>query len=343
MPDEMTLLRDARPPADGPHPLLAERAREELMTEIASSSGQRRRSRRVLPIAVPALALVVAAVVGVALAGRGGGTAWAAELVEVAQGAPRVLVGEDRWRVTRADEFSADYGEMTFSNSGRELELHWQPAQQYQSFVRDRARSSDVQTRASVTGADARVFRYTGVNDFTAIWVRDGSVLEARARASDVDAFKALLASLRSVDVDTWLSALPASVIAPAGRAEVVDEMLVGVPLPPGFAAAPLLEGNAVRDRYQLGAQVAGAVACAWIDRWVDARRTGKTGLEREAVAALETARSWQVLREMNDEGDYPEVLWQYVDAIAAGTPVLGGRAFSVEESYRGALGCRAP
>ena len=51
--------------------------------------------------------------------------------------------------------------------------------------------------------------------------------------------------------------------------------MLAGVPHPEGFDIVALQSGDGIRDRYQLGAQVAGAVACAWIEQWVDARRAG--------------------------------------------------------------------
>jgi hypothetical protein len=52
------------------------------------------------------------------------------------------------------------------------------------------------------------------------------------------------------------------------------------------------------------------------------------------------TARDWPVLHEMNDEGDYPEVLWRYADAMANGGQIEGGKSMSVEESAPDALGC---
>ena len=42
----------------------------------------------------------------------------------------------------------------------------------------------------------------------------------------------------------------------------------------------------------------------------------------------------------MEREGKYGEVLLQYVDAIAADGKAVGGKPVSVEESYKGALGC---
>ena len=104
--------------------------------------------------------------------------------------------------------------------------------------------------------------------------------------------------------------------------------MLRGVPLPPGFDA-PAGEAT-TRDRYQLGAKVAGAVACAWIERGGE-----------EARRALASAKTWPILHEMNAEGDYPEVLWQYADAFQKGGDVPAGKpGVTVKNSYRDALGC---
>ena len=60
----------------------------------------------------------------------------------------------------------------------------------------------------------------------------------------------------------------------------------------------------------------------------------------RQAVATLKTARSWAVLKEMEREGAYGDVLFQYVDAMAADGTVVGGKPLSVEQSYKDALGC---
>ena len=42
----------------------------------------------------------------------------------------------------------------------------------------------------------------------------------------------------------------------------------------------------------------------------------------------------------MSSQGDYPRVLWEYADAMASGSPVMGGKPLSIEGSYRQALGC---
>jgi hypothetical protein len=128
--------------------------------------------------------------------------------------------------------------------------------------------------------------------------------------------------------------------VTPASTAETVDAMLADMQLPAAFDPSSLRNGTSVHDRYQLGARVAGAVACAWIERLIDARREGDERAVREATAALLGSKDWAILREMRGEGDYPEVLWQYADAFAGKTDAVASKGGSVEDSYRSALGC---
>jgi hypothetical protein len=343
MRDEIELLQEARPHAAGPSPELARQARASLMAEIAVTRRPRRwHRRRMLGLAAPAFVAAVAAfVIGMTLSGRNGEQAWAAALVRVAEAAPRLLVDEPGWQVTRADQLSVDYGEMTLADGDRELELKWLSASQYAHAVETRVEEMDDLATAPAADAEARLFRYPGKNEYVAVWRRGDYTVEARGLAPDADAFRALLGSLHEVDVDTWLSAMPASVVKPASQAEVVDEMLAGIPLPPGFDATAIPTTDAVRERYQLGAQVAGAVACAWIDRWVAARGAGDETGAREAVDAMATARTWPVLLEMDEDGAYSEVLWKYAAAMATNGPVPAGKpGVTVEQSYQAALGC---
>jgi hypothetical protein len=114
------------------------------------------------------------------------------------------------------------------------------------------------------------------------------------------------------------------------------------VPLPPGLDVASLLQGDDgnVPDRYQLAAKVSGTVACAWLDRWMAARRDGDDRSVRQAVGVLATSHDWRVLHDMQAAGDYPRVLWQYADAAASNTPIAAGKNVTVEQSCRSALGC---
>ena len=54
-------------------------------------------------------------------------------------------------------------------------------------------------------------------------------------------------------------------------------------------------------------------------------------GQAAEAARVLGTARDWPVLIEMDERGDYPEVVWEYSDTVLSG---------EVPEYYREGLGC---
>lgn len=76
------------------------------------------------------------------------------------------------------------------------------------------------------------------------------------------------------------------------------------------------------RDRHQLGAVVAGSVACAWIYQWLAATETGDDDAAAEAVRcgeALRRARDWPILVELAAVGDYSAPVQQYADAVASG------------------------
>jgi hypothetical protein len=163
-----------------------------------------------------AAAIAAGAAAFVVSTGSRGEDAWAAALVRIAEQSPRLLVDDPAWRVSRADEFNGTTGEMTFSDGTRQLELRWQPVEAHPSTVADRAASADVASTAEVLDVPARLFRYAGTDDFTALWAMGGHAIELRGRARDMDSFRAVLASVAKVDVDTWLEALPKSVVLPA-------------------------------------------------------------------------------------------------------------------------------
>jgi hypothetical protein len=308
VPDLETLRRLA-PPVEPATPDVLARAR-------AGMRPRRRRPARALLLAPVAAAAALA----IALT-QTGGPSFAAELVRAAEASPRLLM--DGWNVTRVDEWSEDQGEMTFADGSRTLELSWWSASQTGNEGKD----SD-----KLTAGGRTVYRYHGTNDYTAFWRSGDATVEARALAASPQDFVALLQRLHAVGAETWLRALPDTAIAPSAHGAAVDAMLKGLPLPPGFDAAALRHDARTRDRYQLGAQVAGAVACGWIEAWLHG--------DKRAVPALAGARDWQVLEDMNAEGDYPEVLWQYADAVAHGGTVPGGKPITVKESYKDALGC---
>jgi hypothetical protein len=292
-------------------------------------------------VAVGVAAALILGVIGVvSLRESDTGTAWAAPLVRIAENSPRLLIAKAGWEVVRADEFSDTYGEMTFSDGTNAMDLHWIPGKRHKVAVKNRQRSSQELRNLAIAGSQAVLFRYEGTTDFTAVW-RDGvHSLELRGVFPTVDDYRAISETLQKVDVNTWLSAMPESVVKPDVRADRVDEMLADVPVHPDVNVEKLKASELVTDRYQLGAKVSGAVACAWIGQWVDATAKGNDGRAQEAVDAMASSHNWAILLEMDEEGDWPEVMWELADAMPNDAAVSGGRPMTIEESYASALGC---
>jgi hypothetical protein len=201
------------------------------------------------------------------------------------------------------------------------------------SLIADREDAGPRLDDASALGQPVAVVRYGASDDYAAMWLLDGVVYEVRARV-DEDSLRDVLRRLEFVHPETWEAALPDSAIT--DRETTVREMLTGLPLPEGFDIAPLLQGD-VRDRYQLGARVAGTVACSWFDQWNKAVTNGDELARTAALDALETSRQWPVLLQMDVSGDYPEVLWDYVE-LAAEDGIREGRP--VVEHLDPGLGC---
>ena len=328
----MTAPHDDRPLADAnPWPqhrvgsLPVQEAGRALLAEIVAtpvldrpdvSAPGRQRPRWLMPVAVAAAVLLV---VGVPLyLTRGGGgpdPSYAASATRVAQANPRLLVSAPGWQVARVESFTATEGEMTFTDGDHELDVHWRAARDYQGYLADRSHGN-TSGPVEVLGQQGTLFAYGGT-DFTTILPPQGaSFLEVRGDLGSRQAYLEVLRSLTPVSVDTWLAAMPDNVVQPGDMDATVAEMLKGMPLPPGFDAQPLSR-DLPSERYQVGAQVAGAVACAWLDRWDDAHRDGDAQAERTALEAMQTSKHWPVLLQMNAEGDYPEVVWELADGIA--------------------------
>jgi hypothetical protein len=252
---------------------------------------------------------------------------------------PRLLLGGG-WKVTRVDEWKRDSGEMTFTRNDRTLLLSWLPTSVAGPKVGPAKQpGARPELEFGTAGGDrAAVWSSKDSGDRVAVW-RDGdTTLLARGPSLGAAELAGLVQSLREVGVEEWLRAVPERGVTPPEHADAVEGMLAGLPLPPGLDVEALTAGATTRDRYQLGARVAGTVVCGWIAEWADAKAAGDEARTGRAVDALATSRDWPVLREMNAEGDYPEVVWQYADAVAGDGTVVGGKTLTVEESYKAAL-----
>jgi hypothetical protein len=269
----------------------------------ALGRGVRSIRRRAMTLAVGVGAALVAVVLLLngTFAGGGGHPAYAAAAVQVAEANPRLLVSEAGWKVTDAGEFKPHEGETTFSNGSYKLTLNWYPSGLYRTYLRDRAQVSRAQ-RSKLLGGTATTVEYSR-NEYATMLAPMGAVfVEVRGRLASRSEYQSVVGSLRPVGVDTWLAAMPASVVGPDTRAKTVEEMLRGVPLPPSFDAKALEREDPVLNHYALAVKVADTVSCAWVETWIAAKRAGDRPAGREAVDAMAGSQSWPLVLQMERE-----------------------------------------
>ncbi len=257
---------------------------------------------------------------------------------------PRLLIDDPAWVIVRYDEqrglMEDGVGEYHFAETefvssvgSADLRMNSGGPDSLASLIADREDAGPRLDDASALGQPVAVVRYGAADDYAAMWLLDGVVYEVRAQV-DEDSLRGLLDTLEFVHPETWKAALPDSAIT--DRETAVREMLTGLPLPDGFDIERLFDGD-VQDRYQLGARVAGTVACSWFEQWNTATQSGDDNGRSDALDALQTSREWPVLLQMDVSGDYPEVLWDYVDA-AADEGTIEGRPLN--QHLDNGLGC---
>ncbi|MBL7253257.1 hypothetical protein [Paractinoplanes lichenicola] len=244
---------------------------------------------------------------------------------------PRLLIDEPGWTADHVYGFTEDSGTINFVKGKRSLEMNWYPADGYDDRHRDRENVSKPEA-TTVAGWDADVFTYSK-DDFAAMTEpHGGSFVELRTGGGWTRAtFDQTIAKVKQVDVETWLAALPASIVTPEREDEALDKVLADIPLPPGFDKS-VLSGLGVNDPYQFGAQVTGPVACGWLEEHARAKQAGDSAALAKATQALRGTHNWKVLKEMEAPGDWSEVLWEYADKAVAGQEPRG---------YKEGLGCK--
>jgi hypothetical protein len=296
-----------------------------------------------------AAVFVLAAVLllGSSLGGPGGGRPeFAAAAIRVAEANPRLLVTAPDWKIVRADEFEADTGELIFSNGESHFDVHWYPANMYEVYLRDR---SDVSAseQGELLGQRATTVEYSPEEYATMLAPQGNVFIEVRGRLGSRSAYEQILHSLRPVDVETWLSAMPEATVRPQDRSLEVDQMLRGIPLPPGFDPGVLQHENSISDRSSLAVKVGNAVACGWVASWIAARRHGDAAAAERAIEAIAGAPDWPIVQETKSPwfSNYAAVVRQLragqLDRGPAGYEVRGdGRTFGVGPAWKLALGC---
>jgi hypothetical protein len=321
--------------------------RAELLEEIMSTpvlddrpiraDRPRRRTTWLVPAAAAVLVAALALGAGWwATAGPDGqGSSGFASQPEV--GGDSVLLSAPGWAITSASA-EDDSGEMTYEKGADSLDIMWGPADSYEGYVEDRRHIVDPPAAGEpiqVLGRDAQLWAYSA-DDHTAIReVEDGTWIELRGAGMRKAGYLALLDDLRLVDLATFEAALPGSFVTSEENAAAVAEILDGISdfahplLPSGVARSSIASDQ--NDPYQLGVEVAGAVACAWFDEYAGATRAGADRRAQRAAGILTSARDWPVLKEIDAQGGYSEVVWSLADEVAAG---------QVPDWYVDGLGC---
>jgi hypothetical protein len=239
------------------------------------------------------------------------------------------------WTVENVER-SGGYGSISYSRGRAWFEVTWYPASSYESYVQDREHIVEPPAPGEpveVLGAAGQLWPYSAQDHTVIREVQDGHWMEIRGGGIGRPEYLDLLASLRLVDEAGFETALPEEFVTGGERGaevrRILDEIIAESGAQPYDGAAPIRSGEA--DPYHLGVDVAGGYACGWITAYADAVAGGDDELADQAVEVLGTAREWPVLQRMDERGDYPEVLWEYADQVAAG---------QVPDGYQGGLGC---
>lgn len=316
----------------------------ELLEEIMFHHSTTHARRTALLVTAVAAAVIVA-VIGIPALTKTDKPAYAERVLAVAEANDRLLPDLPGWSVMRADEFTINSGEMTFGNGSSEVELRWEPSSNYDDLVADRSDpgSTDKVGQITIAGRSGILLRYLNTQNYITISEpASGHVLEIRGDLGSEAAYREFVGSLKPVDVGPWLDAMPASVVKLDDRDTTINEMLVGIPLPPNFNRSGLDDGVSLSDRYQLAAKVTGAVACGWLDQWFTATDAGDAASARAAADAMQTSHDWPILLEMQPQGAWADAVWEWATAINGGPGVGTGAGWAAptRELAVSGLGC---
>ena len=294
--------------------------RQRAMAAHHAHAGERGRPGH--PIALRLAAVAVIAAVGVTIAmalggARGGGPEYASAAVEVAEANPRIIVTAPGWSIASAAQFDPQDGQVVFSDGSSDLELTWYPARLYDQYLADRADIGN-QTPVSALGLDATMVQYQETDIATLLPPQGRVFVEIRGDLGSEQAYLDVLGSMQTTDVDTWLAAMPESVLQPSEQEQLVSTLLDGVPLPPGFDL-DRLRTEPTLDSATLANNLSSAVACGWLDSWAAADRDGNAASASLAVTVMSSADQWPVLKSALVRRDRIELIREYARQISSG------------------------
>jgi hypothetical protein len=178
-----------------------------------------------------------------------------------------------------------------------------------------------------------------GNRQMTALWEEHGYMLELRAAVPDLAAFEERLGWLTTVDLETWLDAMPPQVVRATNHDAVVREMLEGVPVPSSFDLSRVPDEGLTVERSRVAGEVTATVSCLWFRQWGEARRSGDHAAELEAEQAIASAPSWPVVRQGLKEGGSAETLLKLAKSIPTGVWQFGPHRYRLLPKAEG-LGC---
>ena len=263
---------------------------------------------------------------------------WSPALVTRAQESPRLLVTAPGWRLTRAEDYAGDGGDTTFEKGRLWVSITWYRPEFYDHYVKDRRRGAERSAEVTIAGHDGFLFRHDGNVPigvtFYALWFDGSYAVELRTDViAEESEFREIARSIESVDVDTWLSAMPESVVTPNERRQAIERIVADMDVPPNVDLDELADRQVVTESLEY--EVATAVACGWIEQWIDADRAGDEGGRREAAEAMAGAHDWDALAGNS--------IWRgYVAGVAeemsSGASADGSEA--VGDRFRRDIGC---
>jgi hypothetical protein len=169
---------------------------------------------------------------------------------------------------------------------------------------------------------------------FYALWFDGSYAVELRTDVIPEEAeFRDIARSVESVDLDTWLAAMPERVVTPDERRQAIERIVADMEVPPNVDLDELAERQLVTQSLEF--EVATVVVCGWIERWVDADRAGDEGGRREAAEAMAGGHNWDAVA---DNGMWAEYVAGVAEEMANGGPADGSGA--VGDRFRRDIGC---
>jgi len=310
---------------------------EEIMTVVApdrqtepTPNPSPRRSRWLVPLAVAAAVATVAST-PLWWGGEEDGSQEPPATFQAAPDSPgtgyRAVVTEPGWEADYVSQDDKYGGEVNFTNGGQNLAITWYPEKTYQDYLTDREHIPYPDPPApgdpvTVLGVPGQLWAYADTDHTVMREPQLGYWMEFRGDGMDRAAFEELLTHLKLVSLEEFESALPSSFVTAEDRPAAVKAILDGIEGVTGVtvpAGTTLDTQSDEQDPYQLGADISGQYACTWIAEFVAATSAGDQARADEAARVMGTSRQWPVLQEMDAEGGFPEVVWEYADTIGAG------------------------